>query len=254
MLDGCDHHRDPTAIPLHEATRLLLNRASGLLFAADLLRRPTFEPADADFVGRNLAKARLALGDVVLTAFGRYHDRCAERHRRMAEPLPADADAGAGEDALPMAAIREHHAAGVRFKFHPSRSTASAPELTTAHRELVELTRTVWLWLERRRLDIPFDSPAAYSRTPHPLCPETPPLRNRLVNARAFGPRFALLHRDAGRHPRERLLRSLPLLLFDPTATLAPDLQPLLANWLASDVQDPPGLVAAYRSLWNRFS
>ncbi|PYL00604.1 MAG: hypothetical protein DME19_04505, partial [Verrucomicrobia bacterium] len=70
-------------IPLCEATRLLMNRCSGLLFARERLECAEFSPVDADFVERNLAKAQLAFGDAVLTAFGRYHWSCLERHKRL---------------------------------------------------------------------------------------------------------------------------------------------------------------------------
>mgnify|MGYP006142135189 CR=1 FL=1 len=52
------------ALNVHTTTGLRLG--TGLLFARERLDRPHFTAADADFVGRNLAKARLALGDAVL--------------------------------------------------------------------------------------------------------------------------------------------------------------------------------------------
>jgi hypothetical protein len=55
LFRGCEHHRESKAIPLHEATRLLMNRCSGLLFSADRLCGRSFGPEDSDFVGRNLA-------------------------------------------------------------------------------------------------------------------------------------------------------------------------------------------------------
>lgn len=247
LLRGCDHHRNPAAIPLHEATRLLLNRASGLLFAAEQLGRSVFGAAEADFVGRNLAKAQLALGDVVLTAFGLYQGRCAERGRRLEGSLPREADT------LPLGALRRHHAEGVRFKFHPARSTATREDLAGRHAELVALAGGVWLWLEGRRLGRPFPSPLAYALAPGDLRPETPAWRNRLINARAFGPAAGLAAAGA-RHPRERLLRSLPLLLFTPHDHLDDALRTRLGEWLGSGATDLPGQVAAYRRLWARFA
>src|SRR3989442_3228826 len=83
LLAGCDHHRDGGRIPLYEATRLLMNRCSGLLFAKERLQRDRFTHDDADFVSRNLAKAQLAFGDAVLTVNGQYHWSCRERHQRL---------------------------------------------------------------------------------------------------------------------------------------------------------------------------
>jgi len=83
LLTGCEHHRDAAKIPLHEATRLLMNRCSGLLFSLARLAGEKFTTDDADFVGRNLAKAQLAFGDVLLAAHGQYHWSCQERHQRL---------------------------------------------------------------------------------------------------------------------------------------------------------------------------
>src|SRR5207248_7591902 len=55
LLAGCAHHRSSDEIPLSEATRLLMNRGSGLLFARERLEQREFTAADADFVRRNIA-------------------------------------------------------------------------------------------------------------------------------------------------------------------------------------------------------
>src|ERR1041385_3320185 len=126
---NCEHHRAAHRIPLHEATRLLMNRASGLLFSKALLEKSNFSPADADFVRRNIAKAQLALGDVVLTAFGRYHSSCRERHRRLEKLDPTTAVPWLGE-------LVSHHERGVHFKLHPYTSTESADTLRAEHAQI----------------------------------------------------------------------------------------------------------------------
>ena len=60
LFADCEHHRASHRIPLHQATRLLMNRTSGLLFATEMIQR---QNPDADFVRRNIGKAQLALGD-----------------------------------------------------------------------------------------------------------------------------------------------------------------------------------------------
>jgi hypothetical protein len=228
LLDGLNHHRSPSAIPPAEATRLLMNRCSGLLFAQERLVREEFTPQDADFVQRNLAKAELAFGDAVLTTHGQYHWSCPERHRRLQKLIP-----DTPVDWLD--AVRGRHVAGVVFKLHPERSMASREELQTKHADIVSLGRKVWLWQEERRLGTSFSSIRDYAVWPSDKCPETQPARNVLVNLKLGGP-AALMRRDCFRHPRSHILSALSVLLWDRQAV---------------PVASFPQQVAAYESLWR---
>ena len=236
LLAGCEHHGDARKIPLQEATRLLFNRCSGLLYSLERLRRKDFGEAEADFVGRNLAKTQLALGDVLLAAHGQYHWSCRERHRRLAK-LP-------GAENLPLADLVRHHAAGVDFKLHPARSREARQTLSARHAELSELGKTLWLWLESKRLGTGFSSPRDYAFSAGNLCPETSSLRNRLVNFRAFGAGGLALTR----YPRERLFRALALLLWEQN-----DIEKVRSE-LRTAAPDFAGLVSAYENLWKRFN
>jgi hypothetical protein len=230
LLAGCAHHRAAEMIPLHEATRLLMNRCSGLLFALERLRRPSFGAEEADFVGRNLAKAQLAFGDVVLAAHGQYHHSCRERQTRLA--------ALTAETSLPwLEAVRQHHAQGVEFKLHPVRCEDSREALAARHAELTELGRALWLWLEERRLHVPFASAREYAQSPVNKCPETSALWNRLVHLKTSG-LAAALKPEAKTYPRQKLFHQLALLLWEPA------LQPA----------DFSGSVHDYAQTWNRFN
>ncbi|CAN5862208.1 hypothetical protein BH11VER1_BH11VER1_19840 [soil metagenome] len=217
LFVGCEHHQDPSTIPLHEVTRLLMNRSSGLLFAKVRLSHPDFTAEDADFVARNLAKAQLALGDVLLATHGQYHWSCIERHRRLqCQSLPFD--------------FSDHHAAGVEFKLHPTRSSAKREELVDRHQSLTTATKTLFLWLESRRLGVAFPTLESYANSTIDKCPETQPTRNRLINFRQFGVRSL----NNPRYPRQRLLHGLCDLL-----------------WGASTDQHA---ISAYVQLWQRFN
>lgn len=231
LLSGCAHHHHPEKIPLHEATRLLMNRCSGLLFSLERLRRPVFGAEEADFVGRNLAKAQLAFGDVVLAAHGRYHQSCRERLDRLRTLVPAQPIAWLDQ-------VRRHHAEGVEFKLHPVRCTATKDALIVRHTELSELGRAIWLWLEERRLKVRFATTREYALSSVDKCPETSAWRNRLVHFKTGG-LGAALRPEARRYPRERLFHSLALLLWDP-----PAMQPA----------DFTGGVEVYEKLWHRFN
>jgi hypothetical protein len=241
LFEGCAHHRDPVRIPLHEATRLLMNRCSGLLYAKERLLRAEFTDADADFVARNIAKAQLALGDVVLAVHGRYHWSCRERGHRL---LGLDTTLAGVEQ------LRAFHTEGIQFKLHPQQSRESRDVLLARHGQVAALAQHLWLWLEARRLKHSFDSPASYALSDESKCPEQPFWRNLAVNLRAFGPRLAFT-RNALRYPRERLLRALPLLLWGVTSIAE---QAMVRSCLQCDALNLSDAVSAYSKLWQRFN
>lgn len=246
LLDGCAHHERAEDIPLAEATRLLLNRSSGLLFSRERLAREPFTTDDADFVERNLAKAKLALGDVVLAAVGQYHWSCRERSRRLSALTPP------GE--MPwLDAVRREHASGVKFKFQPHRSVRSANELKGDFERIALLACRIWLWVESHRLGTEFRSPVSYALHPAPKCPGTPMWRNWLVNARHLGAMELMKGRRAFRYPRERLLRALPVLLWQPVMLVNPRVRQCLRRELQTTATDESRLLAAYVRLWEIF-
>jgi hypothetical protein len=218
LFTGCEHHREAARIPLHEATRLLFNRCSGLLFASERLAQKDFSAADADFVGRNLAKAQLALGDVVLAMAGRYHWSCRERHRRLQEL------AGTSP------ALLSHHAAGVEFKLHPQRSARTHDELRQEHAALSQLAQNIFLQLESRRLKIKLSTPVEYTTSKTNKCPEVPLWKNVLIHLRTRG-----IPPGLTRYPREHLLHELVTML-----------------WTKQTAN--PHSIQQYAALWNRFN
>jgi hypothetical protein len=243
-LAGCSHLRDAAGIPLHEATRLMMNRCSGLLFARERLERADFGKTESDFVGRNLAKAELAFGDAVLAAHGQYHWSCQERHQRL---LSLSTDAPEIDE------IRCLHAHGVEFKLHPVQNIQSREELREQHVRLVELGRRLWLWLESRRLGRPFASAENYVTRGGNKCPETSTLKNRLLHLRAFG-LGAALGKGGGCYPRQHLFHALAILLWIPDALESADWRKHLARELHADTTDLRGWAAAYERLWHRFN
>lgn len=238
----CEHQRAAHRIPLHEATRLLMNRSSGLLFSTALLDSEDFSEKDADFVRRNIAKAQLALGDVVLSAFGRYYSSCRERHRRLEKLEPMVSAPWLPE-------LLAHHQAGVLFKLHPFVSNEPAAALAREHAQVTELAGRIFLWLEERRLGMPFDSHRDYAFHTISKQPETKPTRNVLINLRTFGPRVF-----SSRYPRERLLESLALLLWTPEALDDQSCLEKIRRDLVTRGTTFERLVEAYRKLWCRFN
>jgi hypothetical protein len=244
LLAGCSHHRDAERIPFIEATRLMMNRCSGLLFSASRLEQSDFTPADADFVCRNIAKAKLALGDALLVMRHEYHWSVRERHARIVALDPAAA--------MPwLIDVRRHHDAGCEFKLHPVRSSASREALAVEHRYVTELARQVWLWIEQQRMCARFESARGYAESALSKVRDSSRRRNVLVNFRALGFR-PLLEGRVTRHPRERILNVLALLLWERTSLGAPDILHFVQRELQTDATRFPALVQAYRELWSK--
>jgi hypothetical protein len=279
VFAGCEHHLDAASIPLSEATRLMFNRGSGLLLAREILQRNTLSIEDADFVVRNMAKMKLALGDALLAAFGQYHWSAVERGRRVAvlsaENLPSW---------LPLVQI--HHSAGVAFKLHPwtmrepsqfeiqdgrartarkagiscivpspcapRRATDARPNLSADLQSLTELSLQLWLWLESRRLDQHFQSASDYALSAVDKCPGTRVFRNYFLNLRIFGPRAALKG-ISRRYPRARLFNALALLLWHPEEVTVPRHLHSLQRELQTDAPHWPGLVGAFKQVWPHY-
>jgi hypothetical protein len=244
-FSGCEHHRDAGRIPLEEATRLLFNRCTGLLLAKEMLLQSELNAEQNDFVGRNLAKAQLALGDVILAATSQYHWSVLERGERMSrmddfEKMPWLSDA------------RRHHAAGVEFKLHPRRVAKSVRQFTNEHVEISNLARQIWLWVEGRRCGERFASARDYAFSHCPVRLRRALIRNALLNARVLGLR-SLSDAYRFQYPRERLFRALPVLLWEePLNDLK--LKRRLQMLLRTSASDWHSLVAAYKKVWPRFS
>lgn len=243
-LAGCEHHRSAGSIPVAEATRLLMNRGTGLLLARAELARMPFTPAAADFVRRNIAKAQLACGDALLTSLGRYHWSCRERHHRLeqlatSQPWPW------------FDAVIHHHRIGVEFKLHPVSENSPPELLRPLHAELTALMWQCWQWVESRRLVRVFPSARAYAADPIDKCPGTSRLRNFALHLRANGG-HGRAQPNPWRHPRQRVLHALALLLWEPAALTDPIASAQLALELGLRHQPLAGWLPAYRALWAR--
>ncbi len=241
---GWGRHLNPENIPRAEASRLLMNRCSGLLFARSKLELEPLTVSNADFVGRNIAKAQLAFGDALLAESGLYHWSCRERHRRLERLSQRNGSP------MYMAALR-HHAAGLQFKLHPSMGAAERGALSASHGEVSAFAEVCWLHLEEGRLGRLFPSARAYAEDPCDKFPGSAPLFNVALNLRAdnFVPRS---RPNPFRHPRQRIYHAMSLLLW--VRGLEADLP--LRTRVESELNLPPGTfgnwAVAYRALWGR--
>jgi rhamnosyltransferase len=267
----CEQHLEANDIPISEASRLLLNRFSGLLLAREILRKSSSaqnsEPnanserrnstiqdnqrtklsiEQADFVGRNLAKAQLCLGDAILVAFRQHHWSCVQRHRRLQR-------VGILESQSWLEEVKKNHEAGVQFKLHPQKIFKSIAEFEEEFKALRSLALKVWLWLENRRLGCNFSSVREYSFHRRAKCADAARWRNYLLNLRTFGSKAALMPLS-WRYPRERLLNAMALLLWDGEEPQEPEVVRHLQTQLSTNAVDWHGFLAAYKDLWPQYA
>jgi hypothetical protein len=236
-------HRRERSIPHSEATRLLMNRCTGLLLARGKLGEPELTPESADFIRRNIAKAQLACGDALLAAHGQYHWSCQERHCRLAY-LARRKHCHLFDEAL------SHHRDGVRFKLHPEGIGIERQELENRLRLVSELARDCWLWTESRRLGQEYPTLRAYLDDPRDKCEESSTLRNVILNLRADGMR-ALGSRTIGRHPRGRAFHSMAILLWDVDSPISVYNRRRLSSELNVSTDSSAGWLHAYQDLWS---
>lgn len=196
LLENCDHHRDPSTLGHEDASRLLIDRASGLLFAKARLRKDILHETDIDFIFRNISRAQLAIGDAVLTSRGEYHWSCLVRHERLCR-LSVDPT------------IISDHEAGLEFKLHPFRTTLSIEDLTELHQSISHRVKATFLEIESQRLDQVFPDSRTYFNY-HPKIATGN--RNRVMNFRDRGLSGLL---DTS-HPREDLLNIVCQGLWEP--------------------------------------
>jgi hypothetical protein len=236
-------HRRERSIPKSEATRLLMNRCTGLLLARGKLEQPELTQESADFVRRNIAKAQLACGDALLAAHGQYHWSCQERHSRLAY-LARKKDCPLFDEAL------SNHRDGVTFKLHPEAAGTERAELWNHLRAVSELARDCWLWTESRRLGQGYPTLRAYLDDPRDKCEDSSTLRNVLLNLRTDGMR-ALVSRSIGRHPRGRAFHSMAILLWDVDHPISVYSRRRLSSELNVSRGSSSGWLHAYHNLWS---
>jgi hypothetical protein len=184
-------------LPAVEATRLLLNRGAGLLWASRVARGIEAEP-DPDFVRRNSFKCGLALGDAVLIAHGRHATPYRGRDTALA---------GLAGDKPDVAALdlQDVYETALRFKFSPDALPQRAPESSA----LASQWGAVLLHVERRRTGHAFPDLDAYAAWTG--IRETARHRPRHWLRNAL--RGLQMGSGPTRYPRELLFRQLPTLL-----------------------------------------
>ena len=148
-------------------------------------------------------------------------------------------------------ALFEHHGHGVDFKLHPFKSEESREQLASELNSVIAFAGDLWSWLESKRLHHSFISARHYATNTIPKWPESKRARNMLHNVKLF-------HRPmvwgALRHPRERVLESMAVLLWEPVALTDSALRTLLERNLRAKIPDRATAVRRYAEVWSRVS
>lgn len=142
FLSEYKNHQDSALIPVSEAERLLYNRLSGILFSLEKLNKPTLTSEDSDFIGRNIAKLKLAMGDACLTIFGNYHWSSIERNKA----LKALFEHWVLFDAETQQTVMQYHDEGLRFKLHPETTSKQPAAWAEEIDRILEIAQPIWKW------------------------------------------------------------------------------------------------------------
>ena len=198
----------PDKLPLAESTRTMLNRGALLLMNERSLRskQPLTASGEEQFE-RYLAKAILASGEALLASQGSYHPVLQVRQERLAAQL-----AGTTPGFLDL------HGQAAEFKYGARSTVGGGPDRAARQEEAVAAWRHALRILESRRLSAQLGDWPGYAAADvskgQSLRGRSAPLKHILLHA-IDGRRMAWLRDPARltRHPRERLIAALPLLL-----------------------------------------
>ena len=212
-------------LPVIEATRLILNRGAGLLWALRVVRGVEKKP-DPDFIRRNYYKCILAMGDGLLIAHGRFATPYRGRDQRLIK-LEKNKPAVAAFE------LGSLYSNALRFKFNPD----DLPDVSVNEEQLKDLARRwgeIFLHVERIRTGRNWISLTQYTRWPGLREIEQHSLKNL--------PRNIIRNKQMGiyswKYPRERLYRQLPVLL----------------GLTDRKVSDWPARSAQFLKVWDRFN
>ncbi len=146
ILEGMPRFH-PENLPLIEGSRLLMNRAAGLLLARRRLVSAGSDESTIDFVVRNIQKAFLAAGDAILIRWSLYSPSCVERGNRLR---------GLRVDMWPhRESLYEYYSRAVSFKLLPNHTVPSDYSLSEWLQSAVATVGGVHLWFEEERLGVP---------------------------------------------------------------------------------------------------
>jgi len=242
---------DATEIPLTDGAQLLLNRGAMLLDA--LVRLNGNGQRDNADIARVLTagwKAALSWGDCILLTQGKYHHSYRARESAFLG-LPIQIEVPGSQ------VLKDLYRDAIRFKLFPEYRNFRNGDLAAWVNSIVRMHEGVFRWFEEVRLGRPFPDWAKYAstRVPKFLLPLTPAqfAKNLMRNFRSYGWSEATsLPRWIIADPQERLISTLPLLLFTPNpANLGWCTQALGARGSAEEGADWDVLVRRFLELWH---
>lgn len=212
-------------LPAIEATRLLLNRGTGLLWALRVVRGVE-PPPDEDFVRRNFYKCALALGDALLITYGRYTTAYRGRDLILA-------DLNRTEPAVAAFQLTALYDEALRFKFRPDLVAPHTPDEQSLQ-QLAQVWGQIFLHVENVRTHRTWSSLRQYVQWRG--IRETDQHGFRLLGRNLV--RNLQMKRLSCTYPREALYVRLPVLL----------------GLVEGQVQDWPKETHIFLDVWNRFN
>jgi len=197
---------DYKAVPLREATRLLLNRGKLLLDIQETLRQKNHIPADLELLYKKfLNKVVLAIGDSALLVFDKYKISYVDKRAEIIYTHGMKSSYW----------LMGEYKRAVDFKLTGDQSYLPE-DVEGFFKETKAYFAHFYYWLESKRLGDEIENYSKYWRVINSTCFSKPikqKLRNILTNFREFGISAFKAPSWLLRHPRERLFAVFPILL-----------------------------------------
>ena len=232
-------------IPYDEGERLLMNRGVGLLLAKRSLKTEgNFDREMLDFVTRNIHKAVLAAGDVILLRMGLYHYSYRERlarFRSLEMTVPET-----------FSDLKKEYARAMQFREAPKFPVQDRITLLEQWEQVKSLLQSSHLWFVQSTLGAAtFREYAEHCLHDIPLHPKSlfNPIKNRsyMKNSEVPVSEWFL-------HPQKRVRAALPFLLFSLSEEFTEEDEAILHRALLIDKNnriDPRTAEETLLNLWR---
>lgn len=199
--------REFEEVPFMEGIRLIMNRSAGLMLSRKAFRKSEINDVDREFISRNICKAIIAMGDVMLMIIGDYN--CFYQGRLELVAKHKD------EAIFSRIGLSDYYKRAIEYKFRPVDMDLSDESLEEWLEEIIEMAAQVYqvCFDHLAGKAIQSDVSGYLMQEDHSWNSPKDAAKNSIRTLREFGVK-GMMNKWFMRNPRQRLYSTLPYLLF----------------------------------------